>query len=169
MDEIVRKHVYVKMVLDVIKSPVVVRVQLDILVRLVNLVRMKLFVEKSIKYFHKNVDHLHMDFIVLKHVIVQQKHQMVVMQKQVNVDVNLVIMVIDVKQVRNHCLVDHEYCIFFVLKGCPQGQWGEECLNKCDCNENTCHSETGLCDCPAGRTGIRCEQGINAKKKNSEI
>jgi len=39
LEEIVRKCVYVKIMLDVIKSPVVVRVRLDILVRLVNFVR----------------------------------------------------------------------------------------------------------------------------------
>ncbi len=49
----------------------------------------------------------------------------------------------------------------FYFKACPQGQWGEECSNKCDCNGNTCNSQTGTCDCPAGRTGVRCEQGIN--------
>ncbi len=81
MDEIVRKSVNVKMVLDVIDSQVVVHVQLDFMVQHVNLL----------------VDRLHMDFTVLKHVIVQQKHPMVVTQHRVNVDVNLVIRVIDVK------------------------------------------------------------------------
>jgi hypothetical protein len=38
-----------------------------------------------------------MDFIVLKHVIVQQKQLMVAMEKRANVDVNLVFGGIDVK------------------------------------------------------------------------
>ena len=41
-----------------------------------------------------------MDFIVLKHVIVQVNYPMVVIFVRVNVDVNQVIMVNDVKQVR---------------------------------------------------------------------
>lgn len=41
-----------------------------------------------------------MDFIVLKHVIVQVTYPMVVILERVNVDVNQVIMVNDVKQVR---------------------------------------------------------------------
>ena len=54
-------------------------------------------------------------------------------------------------------------------KVCPSGQWGNQCLNKCDCNRNSCNPRTGICECSAGRTGIRCEQGIDRKRKVSNI
>ena len=99
-----------------------------------------------------------MDFIVHKNVTVPRNYPMVVIQKRANVDVKQVIMVMDVKQVkrkRQSSLVSSSIS----FAACLQGQWGEDCSNQCDCNGNTCNSQTGQCDCPAGRSGLRCEQG----------
>jgi hypothetical protein len=51
--------------------------------------------------------------------------------------------------------------MILIVRGCPNGKWGSDCLNKCiRCfNGAVCHAETGECICPPGFTGINCEEG----------
>ena len=44
---------------------------------------------------------------------------------------------------------------------CPQGLWGEECAESCDCSgRGTCSAHDGSCDCDPGWTGLSCQEGI---------
>ena len=100
-----------------------------------------------------------MDSIVQRHVTVLQKHPMVAIVKRANVVVNLVSMVTDVKNVSQTATNFYKRLFSFRFKACPSGQWGEECINQCDCNGSSCDSQTGTCICSPGRTGLQCEQG----------
>ena len=62
---------------------------------------------------------------------------------------------------KNYKLIIEFFVIFF--KACSPGQWGDDCVNKCDCNGSSCNSQTGVCTCLPGRMGSRCEQSINSK------
>jgi hypothetical protein len=43
---------------------------------------------------------------------------------------------------------------------CPQGLWGPECREPCDCsNRGTCSAVDGSCACDPGWTGVRCADG----------
>ena len=43
---------------------------------------------------------------------------------------------------------------------CPQGLWGEECAESCDCSgRGTCSAHDGSCDCDPGWTGLSCQEG----------
>ena len=42
---------------------------------------------------------------------------------------------------------------------CPQGRYGDQCLQQCQCkNGAVCHPATGQCQCSAGWTGQSCDQ-----------
>jgi hypothetical protein len=41
---------------------------------------------------------------------------------------------------------------------CPPDRFGVSCLEVCDC-EGKCDSVTGMCTCPAGKTGKNCSIG----------
>lgn len=45
-------------------------------------------------------------------------------------------------------------------EACPEGLFGARCEELCDCGDNiSCHHVTGVCDCPRGWRGRRCEKG----------
>ncbi|XP_055340790.1 protein draper-like [Paramacrobiotus metropolitanus] len=42
---------------------------------------------------------------------------------------------------------------------CPNGQWGAQCQNTCQCRHNaTCDPANGQCNCPDGWQGLHCDQ-----------
>ena len=44
---------------------------------------------------------------------------------------------------------------------CPQGLWGEECAELCNCSvRGTCLSHDGSCDCDPGWMGQSCQEGV---------
>ncbi len=49
---------------------------------------------------------------------------------------------------------------FLTLTACESGYWGNGCLSKCQCRENSvgCDPVTGQCVCEAGFTGDHCEK-----------
>lgn len=47
-----------------------------------------------------------------------------------------------------------------IAEACPEGLFGARCEEHCDCGDNvSCHHVTGVCDCPRGWRGRRCEKG----------
>ena len=47
--------------------------------------------------------------------------------------------------------------------GCPQGRYGANCAQICNCRDVTeCHHITGVCSCHPGYTGDDCRQGMVA-------
>lgn len=53
---------------------------------------------------------------------------------------------------------------------CPPGHYGEQCSNKCLCqNGGFCHSVTGQCSCPPGHTGAACELGESIHKNKQKM
>ena len=53
--------------------------------------------------------------------------------------------------------------IFVILQQfyleCPEGRFGSDCLQDCDCAESKCDSATGICICPPGKIGKNCSEG----------
>ena len=48
------------------------------------------------------------------------------------------------------------------MEACDEGTWGEECMNTCNCLENTlCDVETGCTHCVVGWSGTGCSVDIN--------
>lgn len=46
----------------------------------------------------------------------------------------------------------------FLFLGCPQGQWGKNCILKCNCqNKGYCDPYDGKCHCRKGYTGFKCD------------
>ena len=45
---------------------------------------------------------------------------------------------------------------------CPDGRWGVECSDVCDCAHGSCSPISGRCICPAGWEGDRCEKGLDS-------
>jgi len=44
------------------------------------------------------------------------------------------------------------------IAACQRGYYGVGCQQRCQCiSDVPCDAETGVCVCPAGRTGPRCE------------
>ena len=42
--------------------------------------------------------------------------------------------------------------------GCPGGNWGKDCTNKCPCvNGGSCEATTGKCLCLPGYSGLHCQ------------
>ncbi len=39
-----------------------------------------------------------------------------------------------------------------------KGTWGIDCQRKCECASRNCNSVTGVCQCPPGRYGRKCEK-----------
>ncbi len=47
--------------------------------------------------------------------------------------------------------------------GCPEGNWGPNCANKCPCvNGGSCEANTGKCLCLPGWTGLHCQSKCDA-------
>lgn len=102
MAEIVQKHVCARMVLDVIKSPVAVRVHQDISVRHVNMVGRIVCVDVSNSheaFLQQSVGLTPSASIALKLAIAQWTHPMDVIHKPVDADVKLDLLVTIVTQV----------------------------------------------------------------------
>ena len=49
--------------------------------------------------------------------------------------------------------------ILFIPVVCPQDTYGTDCGQRCDCVNSSCAPDTGECQCPAGKTGPRCDEG----------
>jgi len=50
-------------------------------------------------------------------------------------------------------------CLFnklFVWSECPDGFYGQDCLDECSCENGDCHHVTGVCNCSAGYVGSSC-------------
>jgi len=53
-----------------------------------------------------------------------------------------------------------EFNLWFI-SACQHGYYGVGCRRRCRCDNNaSCDTETGDCVCPAGRTGLHCEQRL---------
>lgn len=51
-----------------------------------------------------------------------------------------------------------DYYFYYYTLVCPQGLWGNECSQMCQCNDRgTCSSVDGSCDCEAGWMGTSCQ------------
>ena len=61
--------------------------------------------------------------------------------------------------VTGKCLCLSGYYGYHCENECPEGQYGQGCLLKCDCaNGASCHHVNGTCECSEGFIGNRCEQ-----------
>uniref|UniRef100_A0A3Q2SQ93 EGF-like and EMI domain containing 1 n=1 Tax=Fundulus heteroclitus TaxID=8078 RepID=A0A3Q2SQ93_FUNHE len=45
-------------------------------------------------------------------------------------------------------------------QACQTGNYGENCRLSCDCRGAPCDPVTGECDCPAGKRGSSCQEGV---------
>ncbi len=43
---------------------------------------------------------------------------------------------------------------------CPNGFYGQDCLDECSCINGECHPVTGLCSCFAGYVGAACNTSM---------
>ena len=51
--------------------------------------------------------------------------------------------------------------MFVCVSDCPQGRFGEGCVQACACTGAPCDRVTGQCQCLAGTRGAHCEHGKN--------
>jgi len=57
-------------------------------------------------------------------------------------------------------MYDHVCYLTVCVSVCPDGFYGEDCLEQCECrNGGHCNHETGTCECQAGWHGRMCEKG----------
>ncbi|XP_065844809.1 uncharacterized protein [Oscarella lobularis] len=51
------------------------------------------------------------------------------------------------------------YYGIYCERSCPQGRWGQDCLESCACNSRgPCDFVSGQCDCNSGWIGLQCER-----------
>ncbi|KAJ8682438.1 hypothetical protein QAD02_018230, partial [Eretmocerus hayati] len=59
----------------------------------------------------------------------------------------------------NHCTCEPGFQGHDCASECPQGRWGLNCENKCNCLRDVrCNPVDGHCECPPGWMGSRCER-----------
>ena len=51
--------------------------------------------------------------------------------------------------------------IVFLLLECPDGFYGQDCMDVCDCENGDCHFITGFCNCSIGYMGVACDMSTS--------